>query len=115
MFRRLTLSVAPLSLAACSDGPGTSPTALEADFGRERGDGYTANQDADLLNAESKLFHRIDHVLFRDDFTADGRPFRGSVHAERLGQEQDDRTPAGLWPSDHAGVLTTLRTSRQPQ
>lgn len=81
--------------------------------GRSRGDGFTANQAADLLNTESELWHRVDFVLYRDAFTAEGRPFRGSVHAERLGEEQDDRTDlAGLWPSDHAGVLVTLRTAQ---
>ena len=76
--------------------------------GRPRGDGYTANQAADLLNTESQLFHRIDLVLYRDDFTANGRPFRGAVHAELLGEEQADRTASNLWPSDHAGVLARL-------
>ena len=26
-----------------------------------------------------------------------------------LGEEPDDRTPSGLWPSDHAGVAVSLR------
>lgn len=82
--------------------------------GRPRGPGYTANQEADLLNVESQLWHRIDLVLYRDAFTEAGGPFRGSVHAERLGEEQADRTEAGLWPSDHAGVLVTLRPELKP-
>lgn len=77
--------------------------------GRPRGEGYTANQDADLMNEDSELWHRIDYVLYRDAVTADGGPYRGAVHAERLGEEQADRTPSGLWPSDHAGVLSTIR------
>lgn len=82
--------------------------------GRPRGDGFTANQAADLQNGTSELWHRIDFVLYRDDVTADGGPFRGSVHAERLGEAQDDRTASGLWPSDHAGVRATLRTEQPP-
>jgi hypothetical protein len=34
------------------------------------------------------------------------------VAAEVLGEELDDRTPAGLWPSDHAGVVATLHLAR---
>jgi len=28
--------------------------------------------------------------------------------ADVLGDHPDDRTPLGLWPSDHAGVAATL-------
>lgn len=80
--------------------------------GRPRGDGYTANQDAELMNEASELSHRIDYVLYRDPVTADGGPYRGAVHVERLGEEQADRTDSGLWPSDHAGVLSTLRPAQ---
>lgn len=83
-------------------------------IGRPRDVGYTANQDADLLNAESKLWHRIDYVLFRDSFTASGLPFRGTVDAKVVGDGAADRTPGGLWPSDHAGVAAVLRTQRGP-
>lgn len=76
--------------------------------GRPRGEGYTANQAADLMNARSQLFHRIDFVLYRDEVTASGHSFRGAVHAERLGEEQGDRTASNLWPSDHAGVFARL-------
>lgn len=80
--------------------------------GRRRGDGHTAGQDADLQNEDSALDHRIDYVMFRDARTADGGPYRGSVHAERLGEEPADRTDSGLWPSDHAGVMSVLRTEQ---
>ena len=76
--------------------------------GRPRGDGFTANQSADLTNAESQLFHRIDFVLYRDDVTASGHSFRGAVQAERLGEMQEDRTISNLGPSDHAGVFARL-------
>ncbi|MFI1650409.1 hypothetical protein ACH4XT_26165 [Streptomyces avidinii] len=38
--------------------------------------------------------------------------FRGKVNAlstNRVGEAQADRTPSGLWPSDHAGVSGVLR------
>jgi hypothetical protein len=93
----------------------TYPMMIQAGFvdtwrvGAPRGDGFTANQDASLMNAESELWHRIDYVLYRDAFTAKGMPFRGSVDARVIGDRQTDRTPAGLWPSDHAGVVARLR------
>jgi len=63
--------------------------------------GYTCCQAADLRNAASLLDERIDLVLFRGaGFRADG--------AEVVGDEPADRTPSGLWPSDHAGVHTDL-------
>ena len=45
--------------------------------------------------------HRIDHVLFK------GR-FRG-LRASRVGLDPKNRTKSGLWPSDHGGVVATLR------
>ena len=92
--------------------------------GRERGPGYTAGWPADLRMVEDGpgLERRIDHVLYRDAVTADGGPFRGSVHAERVGEALDDRVETAvsgvtelIWPSDHAGVLVTLRTAQKPQ
>jgi endonuclease/exonuclease/phosphatase family metal-dependent hydrolase len=67
---------------------------------------FTSGQADDLLNAESRLTHRIDVVMFDPDaFDA----IRTSV----IGEEQRDRTtPSGLWPSDHAGSVATLRTER---
>jgi len=41
--------------------------------------------------------------------------FRGAVRAETLeivGTDQAKRTPSGLWPSDHAGVVATLAVGR---
>jgi len=67
--------------------------------------GYTCCQHVpDLLNPVSTLSERIDFVFVR-----------GSVRpeqVERVGYEQEDRTPSGLWPSDHAGVVARL-TLRQ--
>jgi endonuclease/exonuclease/phosphatase family metal-dependent hydrolase len=49
----------------------------------------------------SGLTKRIDHVLARPEVEA--------VRSVVTGTDGDDRTPAGLWPSDHAGVTATLR------
>ena len=62
--------------------------------------GFTCCQDFNLLNPTSKLSFRIDLVLYRGDF-----------HVEEIGifgDKQSDKTPSGLWPSDHAGVTATL-------
>ena len=63
--------------------------------------GLTCCQLNDLLNAESELFKRVDVILARAVLT--------DVHATVVGNEPDDRTPSGLWPSDHAGVVARLQ------
>lgn len=61
--------------------------------------GFTCGQAADLLNEQSALHERIDYVWVRD---AD------VVGCRLLGVSPRDRTPSGLWPSDHAGVLAEI-------
>jgi len=63
--------------------------------------GYTCCNAADLLNPTPTLTTRIDHVLTRPGVEV----FRSMI----VGIDQDNRTPSGLWPSDHAGVVVTLR------
>ncbi len=77
-------------------------------IGPPRGVGYTSNQDSELLNPVSQLFHRIDFVFYRDEFTDGTGHFQGTAMAEVVGEEQGDKTPSGLWPSDHAGVSASL-------
>ena len=60
------------------------------------GPGLTAWQDGDLLSPESILDRRIDFVLYRGNVTV--------LNSDVVGEEQEDRTSSGLWPSDHAGV-----------
>jgi endonuclease/exonuclease/phosphatase family metal-dependent hydrolase len=62
--------------------------------------GYTSTQNADLMNPTSLLSERIDLVLHRGGLTA--------ISAELVGEDPADRTPSGLWPSDHAGIVATL-------
>lgn len=63
--------------------------------------GNTGVQADDLQNPESSLDRRIDLILARGGMVPQ--------HAERIGATPSARTPSGLWPSDHAGILATLR------
>jgi endonuclease/exonuclease/phosphatase family metal-dependent hydrolase len=70
--------------------------------------GYTCCRDPRLTSAEQALSKRLDLVLLRDV---------GAVTAaDRVGIDPDDRVSAvvdgefrRLWPSDHAGVVATVR------
>jgi endonuclease/exonuclease/phosphatase (EEP) superfamily protein YafD len=63
--------------------------------------GFTFGQDGNLRNSDSQLSVRIDLVLYRGDFHVE--------NIELVGDKQADKTPSGLWPSDHAGVVATLQ------
>jgi endonuclease/exonuclease/phosphatase family metal-dependent hydrolase len=63
--------------------------------------GPTCCQDDDLRNPDSKLSTRIDLVMYRTNHV-------DPTAAELVGEEPGDKTPSGLWPSDHAGVLIRL-------
>lgn len=71
--------------------------------------GPTCCQDNDLLNPASVLDRRFDLVFFRDPAPLDGIGLADGAEAARLGAEPAERTPSGLWPSDHAGVAVTLK------
>jgi endonuclease/exonuclease/phosphatase family metal-dependent hydrolase len=62
--------------------------------------GLTCCHDELLLEPVSSFTDRIDLVLFRGNFEVTG--------ADLVGENPADRTPSGLWPSDHAGVAATL-------
>jgi len=62
--------------------------------------GNTFGHEPLLLNTTVNLTQRIDLVLFRGSVSA--------VNADVVGDELGDRTPTGLWPSDHAGLMATL-------
>lgn len=66
--------------------------------------GFTCCQSPHVSNANSSLSHRIDLIFARGGID--------SVSARLVGDKQADRTPFGLWPSDHAGVATTLKLPR---
>ncbi len=64
--------------------------------------GYTFGHSSNLTNSEPLLFERIDFI-----FTGpQGNPVVGEGFV--LGDEKRDMTTSGLWPSDHAGVVTKL-------
>lgn len=91
-----------------SPGDGSGPTYSSViaagfdDAAVEAGVGHlpTCCQAPNLLNPSSTLDQRIDFVLFRGPFEVQG--------AETVGASNADRTPSGLWPSDHAGITATL-------
>jgi len=62
--------------------------------------GFTCCQAADLLNAESAHDRRIDIVF--------AAPAPSTVKANVMDADADDKTASGLWPSDHASVITEL-------
>jgi hypothetical protein len=63
--------------------------------------GPTCCQADDYRNSRSSLERRIDVVLHR------GEDLRASS-ADRSGDDPRDKTPSGLWPSDHAAVIADL-------
>ena len=73
--------------------------------------GFTCCQDKSLLNTISELDKRIDLIWISPD-----RRWQGThdllVRTVVVGDDPSDRTPSGLWPSDHAGVMSKLRGSR---
>jgi endonuclease/exonuclease/phosphatase family metal-dependent hydrolase len=89
-----------------ADGTGTTYNALmsaglfDAWMLAGSGPGLSCCQADDLLNPTSLLDRRIDVVLFRGGFTA--------LQAHIVGDNPADRTPSGLWPSDHAGFAAAL-------
>ena len=64
--------------------------------------GLTCCQAPDLLNLDSILEERID-VIFSSEVPD------GKVMVNVVGNNEADKTPSGLWPSDHAGVVTRLK------
>ena len=65
--------------------------------------GLTCCEQADLLNPQPAFNQRIDFIFTRN--LAGGTP---PVGREVVGDRPGDRTAAGLWPSDHAGVAATI-------
>ena len=95
-----------------ADGTGTTTYAdlLAAGFDdtwverHPRNPGLTCCQQENLRNEGSTFDRRIDLILLRGH----GQVLRARV----VGDEPDDRTAGGLWPSDHAGVVARIRLAR---
>lgn len=75
--------------------------------------GATCCQTEDLLTWPSILDRRVDLILLHGDFGLGSPSFEGGVQAWTVGDSGSDRTPEGLWPSDHAGVVAALRPRPQ--
>ena len=69
--------------------------------------GFTCCQSETLDNVSSELDERIDVVL--TDF---GSLVPEKIKTQVMGEEAEDKTPSGLWPSDHAGVEAKLSFER---
>jgi endonuclease/exonuclease/phosphatase family metal-dependent hydrolase len=64
-------------------------------------DGFTSGFNEFVNDPDATgLTKRIDHVMTR--------PLMFVRTSRVTGTDSDNRTPAGLWPSDHAGVIATL-------
>lgn len=70
--------------------------------------GWTCCQDGGLGTWPSEMDRRVDLVLLNGDFGF-GRPVSGAVQTLIVGDSRSDWTDGGLLPSDHAGVVATLR------
>lgn len=63
--------------------------------------GFTSGHDENLRNPVSDPTRRIDVIFHRGAITA--------LDAMVVGGDPAQRTGAGVWPSDHLGVIATLR------
>ncbi|NUM70531.1 MAG: hypothetical protein HUU43_06760, partial [Ignavibacteriaceae bacterium] len=66
-----------------------------------RVEGLTCCHDDDLLNPATEFNRRIDHIFLSEPFKA--------KEADIVGDDPVQRTPGGLWPSDHAGLAAQLQ------
>lgn len=71
-------------------------------------DGLTYGHDLDLRNETASFWKRIDHVFVQDGISKKKQTSLQKVISEVLGDEVNDKTSSGLWPSDHGGVSATL-------
>lgn len=69
-----------------------------------QGAGYTNSFSSNLMDPYPDLYQRIDFIFIGNYGLPAGRHLFGPVQAEVVGDRMQDRTPSGLWPSDHAGV-----------
>lgn len=74
-----------------------------------RGAGETCCHTPDLMSHPSHFDQRIDFILLRGDFGFGPGGIAGSTQSWLTGVRPSERTDSGLWPSDHAGIFTTIR------
>jgi hypothetical protein len=71
---------------------------------RRYGDGFTSGFDEYVSDPAAKLTSRIDLVFLHPmNFIIE------KVKCDVVGDEIEDMTPSGLWPSDHAGVAAKVK------
>ena len=70
-------------------------------------DDFTASFGDDLVGPPSELDHTVDYVLHSTDGPLEGVDGSGEI----LGEELDDQTTTGWWPSDHAGVVVSIESA----
>ncbi len=108
------ITVPTIVMGDLNDYPGTPMYQVLADAGfvdmwttlKHSRDGYTCCHLADLSNEVADFDRRIDYIWARGF----GRP-RGSIYRTGWLPWQRVRGPFyKLWPSDHAGVVATVRT-----
>jgi endonuclease/exonuclease/phosphatase family metal-dependent hydrolase len=68
--------------------------------------GFTCCQEENLLNPESVLSERVD-LIFSSEAPIN------KVKVNTVGNDEADKTPSGLWPSDHAGVVAQMEFAPQ--
>jgi hypothetical protein len=72
--------------------------------------GFTCCQVPLLNNPASDLDERIDFILLRSQDRKGGKNrIPGATHLELVGADPASRTPSGLWPADHAGLVASLK------
>lgn len=76
--------------------------------GPKTGTGFTCCQNSDLRNPASLLFKRIDLVMVRPERHGKSNTLH-PLDFTIFGDELSERTVNGLWPSDHAGMVVTMR------
>ena len=72
------------------------------------GEGYTSGFDELVSDPAAELTTRIDLIF------VDRKKLKiENVDVDVVGDELEDRTPSGFWPSDHAGVVAKIRFSHK--
>jgi hypothetical protein len=79
----------------------------------QSGGGMTCCQTEDLSIRQSIRDRRVDLIMLRGDFGLLEPGIQGAVSTRVLGSRIADLTDSGLWPSDHAGVLATMKMPRR--
>ncbi|MBK5098266.1 MAG: hypothetical protein JJE01_10820 [Gemmatimonadetes bacterium] len=79
----------------------------------QSGGGMTCCQTEDLSIRQSIRDRRVDLIMLRGDFGLLEPGIQGAVSTRVLGSRIADLTDTGLWPSDHAGVLATMKLPRR--